>query len=256
MSRASVFSSMSGNRGLPTYAGKVLCVLIAVAFGTSLAQAVPLPGQIDNWDNPFPGTITTGTSFGSVISQSNSPITADSYFGTVTRTVTVVNGSSLPPVQIPPLALNSSATILNNELCFYLTPGGSLTLEYQFSQGVSFNQSLLSAFFSNESIYPYTVDVSYDVFGGPTTWIPSGTVTIPGNEPVLEPYSLSLGSGINPVGGLLLVYSFPFGGGEGCLCGVSQVPEIDPATGSSALSLVAGVLAMIEQRRRRAALVA
>jgi sulfatase modifying factor 1 len=36
----------------------------------------------------------------------------------------------------------------------------------------------------------------------------------------------------------------------------SPVPEIDPATSSSALSLVAGVLAMIEQRRRRAALVA
>ena len=34
------------------------------------------------------------------------------------------------------------------------------------------------------------------------------------------------------------------------------VPEIDPATGGSALSLVAGVLAMIEQRRRRAAIVA
>ena len=37
---------------------------------------------------------------------------------------------------------------------------------------------------------------------------------------------------------------------------VGSVPEIDPATGSSALSLVAGVLAMIEQRRRRAKLVA
>ena len=36
----------------------------------------------------------------------------------------------------------------------------------------------------------------------------------------------------------------------------SAVPEIDPATGSSALSLVAGVLTMIEQRRRRAAIVA
>ncbi len=36
----------------------------------------------------------------------------------------------------------------------------------------------------------------------------------------------------------------------------SGVPEIDPATGGSALSLVAGVLAMIEQRRRRAAPVA
>ena len=36
----------------------------------------------------------------------------------------------------------------------------------------------------------------------------------------------------------------------------SAVPEIDPAMGGSALSLVAGVLAMIEQRRRRAVLVA
>jgi len=31
----------------------------------------------------------------------------------------------------------------------------------------------------------------------------------------------------------------------------SPVPEIDPATGGSALSLVAGLLAMVEQRRRR-----
>jgi len=36
----------------------------------------------------------------------------------------------------------------------------------------------------------------------------------------------------------------------------SAVPEIDPATGGGALSLVAGVLAMIEQRRRRATLAA
>ena len=36
----------------------------------------------------------------------------------------------------------------------------------------------------------------------------------------------------------------------------AAVPEIDPAMGGSALSLVAGVLAMIEQRRRRAMLVA
>ncbi len=36
----------------------------------------------------------------------------------------------------------------------------------------------------------------------------------------------------------------------------SAVPEIDPATGSSALSLIAGVIALIEQRRRRAKVVA
>ena len=42
---------------------------------------------------------------------------------------------------------------------------------------------------------------------------------------------------------------------SGGLISVSGVPEIDPATGSSALSLVAGLLAMIEQRRRRTTLV-
>jgi hypothetical protein len=40
MSRASVYSIRSGNRRLPNQAGKVLCVLITLAFGTSLAQAL------------------------------------------------------------------------------------------------------------------------------------------------------------------------------------------------------------------------
>jgi hypothetical protein len=48
----------------------------------------------------------------------------------------------------------------------------------------------------------------------------------------------------------------PIVGGAWTLGTVSAVPEIDPATGGSALSLVAGVLAMIDQRRRRATLVA
>jgi hypothetical protein len=37
----------------------------------------------------------------------------------------------------------------------------------------------------------------------------------------------------------------------GRLTVTSAVPEIDPATGSSALSLVTGMLALLEQRRRR-----
>jgi len=46
---------------------------------------------------------------------------------------------------------------------------------------------------------------------------------------------------------------FPSRTADGWVVGTASapVPEIDPATGSSALSLVAGVLAMIEQRRRR-----
>lgn len=49
--------------------------------------------------------------------------------------------------------------------------------------------------------------------------------------------------------------SFPAGEIRGFFV-PSPVPEIDPATGSSALSLVAGMLAMIEHRRRRATLAA
>ena len=52
-------------------------------------------------------------------------------------------------------------------------------------------------------------------------------------------------AGVNTVaGGSIAV-------GEYVAPSTSSVPEIDPATGGSALSLVAGVLAMIEQRRRR-----
>jgi hypothetical protein len=48
---------------------------------------------------------------------------------------------------------------------------------------------------------------------------------------------------------------FPSTTSDGWVIGtVAPVPEIDPATGGSALSLVVGVLAMIEQRRRRATL--
>ena len=53
--------------------------------------------------------------------------------------------------------------------------------------------------------------------------------------------------------------TFPVTDNNGWKIGSAQsaaVPEIDPATGGSALSLVAGVLAMIEQRRRRSTLVA
>jgi len=53
--------------------------------------------------------------------------------------------------------------------------------------------------------------------------------------------------------------TFPVSDSNGWKIGsvmAEPVPEIDPATGASALSLVAGVLAMVEQRRRRATLVA
>jgi len=64
----------------------------------------------------------------------------------------------------------------------------------------------------------------------------------------------AVGAPYNTSGGLLTLT-----GTTGSVSGATfsitaaAVPEIDPATGSSALSLVAGVLAMVEQRRRRGA---
>ena len=68
-------------------------------------------------------------------------------------------------------------------------------------------------------------------------------------------YSASAGSSVS----FWYSASFPVTDDNGWKIGSAQsaaVPEIDPAMGGSALSLVAGVLAMIEQRRRRAMLVA
>jgi len=82
-----------------------------------------------------------------------------------------------------------------------------------------------------------------------------------------------LGWGNNPVGNVYVSIFSAYDAGENQLFALSPsglpldatygyqfatprasgVPEIDPATGGSALSLVAGVLAMIEQRRRRVA---
>ena len=63
-----------------------------------------------------------------------------------------------------------------------------------------------------------------------------------------------LGSGgiwTRTIGDQLLTFSELTGRLTFASSGGGAVPEIDPATGGSALSLVAGVLAMLEQRRRR-----
>ena len=71
-------------------------------------------------------------------------------------------------------------------------------------------------------------------------------------------YTTSSGLGGNSVYGVYAdgstVYAATAGGLS--IATIAAVPEIDPVTGGSALSLVAGVLALIEQRRRRATLVA
>lgn len=62
-------------------------------------------------------------------------------------------------------------------------------------------------------------------------------------------------STVSPGSTGIFTNNYWFGAAVGSV-GSSSVPEIDPATGSSALSLVVGVLAMIEQRRRRITIMA
>jgi hypothetical protein len=90
--------------------------------------------------------------------------------------------------------------------------------------------------------------------------------TLPGNTPTFQTYTFDFTNLAGPtmtLQQLEVIWDMPSGGTGLRGLAISQIdlvatpiPEIDPATGSSALSLVAGVLAMIEQRRRRATLVA
>ena len=63
MSIVSVLNSGSGSRGLPTHAGKIFCLLIAVASGTSQAQVVPPIDWVDVGD---PGNAADTTGYGAV----------------------------------------------------------------------------------------------------------------------------------------------------------------------------------------------
>ena len=80
-------------------------------------------------------------------------------------------------------------------------------------------------------------------------------------SPYAELFSLTTGASV-PTGNVVVYVQntttnrMHLGGVTVNAVTTSGVPEIDPATGGSALSLVAGLLAMIEQRRRRATLVA
>jgi formylglycine-generating enzyme required for sulfatase activity len=63
MSIASVLNGGSGSRGLPTHAGKIFCLLIAVASGTSQAQVAPPIDWVDVGD---PGNAADTTGYGAV----------------------------------------------------------------------------------------------------------------------------------------------------------------------------------------------
>ena len=95
-----------------------------------------------------------------------------------------------------------------------------------------------------------------------------GDITINNKNKVVIERAASIVPGGGPVGGLFepsasfaeMSFLLPAALGGGTLLAslagtftVQGVPEIDPATGSSAMTLIAGVLAMFEQRRRRGA---
>jgi len=119
-----------------------------------------------------------------------------------------------------------------------LTYGGSLGLEFgnttKFLNGTVFDLFAFAG--SSVGHFSSVVSTGTSLYGGSS-------------------FSRTGGTWTSTIGDQLLTFSeltgrltFASSGGA--------VPEIDPATGSSALSLVAGVLAIIEQRRRRANLVA
>ena len=89
--------------------------------------------------------------------------------------------------------------------------------------GVTYDPALLAAF---TGLNPYTV--TFDNFG---SWYFSYNSVVSGTATSYRDVSVT--------------YTYT----------PSAVPEIDPATGGSALSLVAGLAAILDQRRRRAALV-
>jgi hypothetical protein len=138
-------------------------------------------------------------------------------------------------------------------------PGNSTFLTFDQGDVVSATSTgFTSAYGSTQpsSLAPhYYVVGFYDnqlvtSFPGPPNNNPDNTFIANSNLAWLEVLNLGgtmrvAAAGVNTVaGGSIAV-------GEYVAPSTSSVPEIDPSTGGSALSLVAGVLAMIEQRRRR-----
>jgi hypothetical protein len=119
-----------------------------------------------------------------------------------------------------------------------LTYGGSLDFQFgnttKFLNGTAFDLFAFTGF--SVGHFSSVVSTGTSLYGGSS-------------------FSRTGGTWTSTIGDQLLTFS-ELTGRLAFASSASGVPEIDPAMGSSALSLVAGVLAMIEQRRRRAGLVA
>jgi autotransporter-associated beta strand protein len=184
--------------------------------------------------------------------------------GTIGSLVTVQSGGTLTPGNSPGLFTVASLDLLaGSTTLMQIVGAGSAAgiagsdydrLVISTAGGLGYGGTLDLDFMNT---VPFADGTTFDLFGfSGSTLGHFSSVGSTGNGS----YSLLTFSGVGGVwtaifGSQLITFSELTGQLRFAL-NSAPVPEIDPGTGSSALSVVAGVLAMIEQRRRRATLVA
>jgi len=207
------------------YFAVVLALVVASVSVTAEAGIVGLdaPFTLDDPNTGVKYLNFDGTSLsGSVTQGSNSVALANSYgnlqFSDGGLTVYAYNSDASTPLTFSQGDVVSATSTTFAESY----SSNALTVPTYFVFGFYNNSPVTSGFAENSNLA--WAKISYDAGTGYLTIEEAGINTVAGGSIVV---------------------------GE-----VGSVPEIDAATGGSALSLVAGVLAMIEQRRRRATLVA
>ena len=184
--------------------------------------------------------------------------------GTIGSLVTVQAGGTLTPGNSPGLLTVASLDLLEGSTTLMQIVGagssaGTAGTDYDkvvvtTAGGLGYGGTLDLDFMNT---VPFANGTTFDLFGfSGSTLGHFSSVRSTGNGS----YYLLTFSGVGGVwtaifGSQLITFSELTGQLRFTLNSAS-VPELDPATGSSVFSLVAGVLAMIEQRRRRATLVA
>jgi hypothetical protein len=214
-----------------------------IAAPTSLnGQAgVPVPlGFTGTWTTPASttvvgGVLTTGAGDGGRSYRPfGTPVTSAS--GTLSISFVAGIPSAFGGIEFAPTANDDTNSIR------IVTNGGNIVLQGKSSGGSEENYILHSI---DGSSHTYSIDVDPATQSGQArfdeaSWVPFAFTNVGGFA--LNYLSVADFSGSSVTFDNLTV---------GDSSGAPSVPEIDPATGGSALSLIAGVLAMIEQRRRR-----
>jgi autotransporter-associated beta strand protein len=182
--------------------------------------------------------------------------------GTLGAPVTVQSGGVLSPGNSPGALAAAALDLQAGSTTFMQVIGSGATagvagtdydqVQITTSGGLTYGGSL-NLNFGNSS--PFLNGTFFDLFAFTGTPIGHFTSVVSTGTGLYANSSFSRTGGIwtTTIGDQLLSFSELTGR---LSFAIAAVPEIDPATGGSALSIVAGVLAMIEQRRRRATIVA